>query len=133
MPEETRGGEDGVLAEQAGGSSLAEGNTDGDRTLENSQVLTDHDTSPKRTSLKVCSSLPNDELIDSATNETSPAQKSSNASNKGATSWQTVATAPSNNNPIKKSLSPVFNGFGLFTNIDQQTDDTIAISAAFLK
>ncbi|XP_048010000.1 thyroid hormone receptor-associated protein 3 isoform X3 [Megalobrama amblycephala] len=132
VPEETQGGGDGVLAEQVGGSSLAEGNADGDRTLENSQVLTNHDTSPKRTSPKVCSSVTNDELIDSATNETSPAQKSSNAPNKGATTWQNVTTAPSNNSPIKKGLSPVFNGFGLFTNIDQQTEDTISISAAFL-
>lgn len=133
VPEETQGGGDGVLAEQVGGSSLADGNADGDRTLENSQVLTNHDTSPKRTSPKVCSSVTNDEPIDSATNETSPAHKSSNAPNKGATTWQNVTTAPSNNSPIKKGLSPVFNGFGLFTNIDQQTEDTISISAAFLK
>ncbi|XP_056126825.1 thyroid hormone receptor-associated protein 3 isoform X1 [Rhinichthys klamathensis goyatoka] len=133
VPEETRGGGDGALAEQVGGSSSAEGNADGDRTLENSQVLTNHDASPKRTSLQVCSSVTNDKPIDSASNETSPAHKSSNAPNKGATTWQKVATAPSNNSPIKKSLSPGFNGFGLFTNIDQQTDDKIAISAAFLK
>ncbi|XP_039535730.1 thyroid hormone receptor-associated protein 3 isoform X2 [Pimephales promelas] len=132
VPEETQGGGDGALAEQVGGSSSAEGNADGDRTLVNSQVLTNHDASPKRTSLQVCSSVTNDKSIDSATNETSPAHKSLNATNKGATTWQKVATAPSNS-PIKKSHSPVFNGFGLFTNIDQQTDDRIAISAAFLK
>ncbi|XP_067304306.1 thyroid hormone receptor-associated protein 3 isoform X2 [Pseudorasbora parva] len=133
VPEETRGGGDVALAEQVGGSSSAEGNADGDRTLENSQVLTNHDTSPKRTNPQVCSSVTNEEPIDSATNETSPAHKSSNTQNKGATAWQKVATAPSNNSPIKKRLSPIFNGFGLFTNIDQQTDDRIAISAAFLK
>lgn len=130
MPEETRGGGDGALAEQVGGSPVAKGNSDGDTTVENCQVLRNHDTSPKKASPQVCSTVTNDQPMDSATNETSPAH---NAPNKGATTWQSVETAPSNTSPIKKSLTPVFNGFGLFTNIDQQTDDTIAISAAFLK
>ncbi|KAF4102978.1 thyroid hormone receptor-associated protein 3 isoform X2 [Onychostoma macrolepis] len=126
VPEETRGGGDGALAEQVGGSPVAKGNSDGDRTVENCQVLRNHDTSPKKASLQVCSTVTNDQPMDSATNETSPAH---NAPNKVATTWQSVETAPSNPSLIKK----VFNGFGLFTNIDQQTDDTIAISAAFLK
>uniref|UniRef100_A0A672LBH4 Thyroid hormone receptor associated protein 3 n=1 Tax=Sinocyclocheilus grahami TaxID=75366 RepID=A0A672LBH4_SINGR len=88
-------------------SGSAKRNSDGDRAVENCQVLRNHDTSPKKASPQV-----------------SP--------NKGATTWQSVETAPSNTSPIKKSLTPVFNGFGLFTNIDQQTDDTIAISTAFL-
>ncbi|XP_016357946.1 thyroid hormone receptor-associated protein 3-like isoform X2 [Sinocyclocheilus anshuiensis] len=129
VPEETRGG-NGALAEKVGGSPVAKGNSDRDRTVEKCQVLTNHDTSPKRASPQVFSTVTNDEPIDSATNETSPAH---NAPNKGATTWQNVGTAPSNTCPIKKSFTPVFNGFGLFTNIDQQTDDTIAISTAFLK
>uniref|UniRef100_A0A8C1T027 Thyroid hormone receptor associated protein 3a n=1 Tax=Cyprinus carpio TaxID=7962 RepID=A0A8C1T027_CYPCA len=125
VPEETRGGGDGALAEQVEGSPVAKGNSDGDRAVENCQVLRNHDTSPKKASPQVCSTVTNDQPMDSATNETSPAL---NAPNKGDTTWQS-----SNTSPIKKSLTPVFNGFGLFTNIDQQTDDTIAISAAFLK
>ncbi len=128
MPEDTRGGGDEALAEQVGGSPVAKGNSDGDGSVEDCQVLRNHDTSPKKASPQVCATVTNDQSMDSATNETSPAH---NAPNKGATNWQSVETAPSN--PINKSLTPVFNGFGLFTNIDQQTDDTIAISAAFLK
>ncbi|XP_073703492.1 thyroid hormone receptor-associated protein 3 isoform X2 [Garra rufa] len=130
VPEEIRGGGDGALAEQVGSSPAAEGNSDGDRTVEKCQVLMNHDTSPKKASPQVCSTVTSDQPIDSSTNETSPAH---NAPHRGATTWQNVETAPSNTSPIKKSLTPVFNGFGLFTNIDQQTDDTIAISAAFLK
>ncbi|XP_026139571.1 thyroid hormone receptor-associated protein 3 isoform X1 [Carassius auratus] len=125
VPEEPQGGGDGALAEQVGGSPVAKGNSDGDRAVEDCQVLRNHDTSPRKTSPQVCSTVTNDQPMDSATNETSPAR---DAPNKGATTWQS-----SNTSPIKKSLTPVFNGFGLFTNIDQQTDDTIAISAAFLK
>ncbi|XP_051576817.1 thyroid hormone receptor-associated protein 3-like isoform X2 [Myxocyprinus asiaticus] len=121
---------DGALAAQVGGSSLAEENADGGRTLENCQVLKNHDTSPKKTSPQVCSSVIVGQA-DSVTNETSPSHKSSNAPNNGATTWQNVATVPPTKSPIKKS--PVFNGLGLFSNVDQQTDDTVAISAAFLK
>lgn len=96
------------------------GKADGDRTLENGQDLTNNDTSPKRT--QVC---------DSMTNESSPAHKSSNSN--GTTNWQNVATAFPTKSPKKKSPTQGFNGFGLFTNVDQQTDDTVAISAAFLK
>ncbi|XP_050986964.1 thyroid hormone receptor-associated protein 3 isoform X2 [Labeo rohita] len=130
VAEATRGGGDGGVAEQVGGSPVAEGNSDGDRTVENCQVLVNHDTSPKKASPQVCSTVTSDQPIDSATNETSPAH---NAPDRGATNWQKVETAPSSTSPKKTSLTPVFNGFGLFTNIDQQTDDTIAISAAFLK
>ncbi|KAK2902800.1 hypothetical protein Q8A67_007513 [Cirrhinus molitorella] len=130
VPEEILGGEDGGVAEQVGGSPAAEGNSDGDRTVENCQVLVNHGSSPKKASPQVCSTVTSDQPIDSATNETSPAH---NAPNRGAPTWQNVETAPSNTSPIKKSLTPVFNGFELFTNIDQHTDDTIAISAAFLK
>ncbi|XP_042628830.1 thyroid hormone receptor-associated protein 3-like isoform X1 [Cyprinus carpio] len=129
VPEETRGGGDGALAEQVGGSPVAEGNSDGNRTVEKCQVLTKHDPSPKRASPQVFSTVTNnDQSIDSATNKTSPAH---NAPNKGATTWQNVETAPSNTSPRKKSFTPVFNGFGLFTNNDQQTDDTVTISTAF--
>ncbi|XP_043116368.1 thyroid hormone receptor-associated protein 3 isoform X2 [Puntigrus tetrazona] len=126
VPEETRGGGgggDGALAEQVGGSPMVKGNSDGDRAVENCQVLRNHDTSPKKASPQVCS---NEQPMDSAANQTSPGR---NAPNKGATTWQSVDSAPSNTSPLKKSLAPIFNGF----LIDQQTDDTIAISAAFLK
>ncbi|XP_057196529.1 thyroid hormone receptor-associated protein 3 isoform X2 [Triplophysa rosa] len=116
-----RGEGDGALAEQ-------EGKSDGDRTLENGQDLTNNDTSPKRT--QVCSSVALGHG-DSVTNESSPAHKSSNASTNGATTWQNVVPATPTKSPKKKSLTQGFNGFGLFTNVDQ--DDTIAISAAFLK
>ncbi|XP_052474140.1 thyroid hormone receptor-associated protein 3 isoform X3 [Carassius gibelio] len=128
VPEETRGGGDGALAEQVGGSPAAEENSDGDRTVEESQVLTNRDTSPKRASPQVFSTVTSDQLIDSATNETSPAQ---NAPSKGATTWKSVETAPSNTSPIKKSFTPVFNSFGLYSNIDQQTNETTAMSTAF--
>ncbi|XP_052003272.1 thyroid hormone receptor-associated protein 3-like isoform X2 [Xyrauchen texanus] len=130
-PKETqnRGGGYGALEEQVGCSSLAEENANGGRTLENCQVLTNNDTSSKKTSPEVYSTIIVGQA-DSVTNDTSPTHKSSNAPNKGATTWQNVATVPPTKSPIKKS--PVFNGLG-FSNIDLQTDDTIAISAAFLK
>ncbi|XP_009290793.1 thyroid hormone receptor-associated protein 3 isoform X5 [Danio rerio] len=131
--EETQGGGDKALVEQVKGTSAAEGNVDVDRTLENCQVLMNHDSSPKRTSPQVCVSVTNDQPIDSTSSKTSPAQKSSNSPKKGATAWQNVETAPSNSSPVKKSTPPVFNGFGLFTNLDQESDDTLALSAAFMK
>lgn len=133
MIEETQGGGDKALVEQAEGSSAAEGNVDVDQTLENCQVLMNHESSPKRTSPQVCSSVTNDQPIDSTSSKTSSAQKSSNSPKKGASAWQKVETAPSNSSPIKKSTPPVFNGFGLFTNLDHESDDTVALSAAFMK
>ncbi|XP_056617786.1 thyroid hormone receptor-associated protein 3 isoform X3 [Triplophysa dalaica] len=115
-----RGEGDGALAEV--------GKSDGDRTLENGQDLTNNDISPKRT--QVCSSVT---LChgDSVMNESSPAHKSSNASTNGAAAWQNVVTATATKSPKKISPTQGFNGFGILGNVDQ--DDTIAISAAFLK
>ncbi|KAA0703504.1 Thyroid hormone receptor-associated protein 3 [Triplophysa tibetana] len=115
-----RGEGDGALAEV--------GKSDGDRSLENGQDMTNNDTSPKRT--QVCSSVT---LChgESVAKESSPAHKSSNASTNGAAAWQNVVTATPTKSPKKKSPTLGFNGFGLLANVDQ--DDTIAISAAFLK
>ncbi|XP_055067075.2 uncharacterized protein thrap3a isoform X2 [Misgurnus anguillicaudatus] len=119
-----RGEVEGTLADQVEGSCAAVGNGIGDGAMENGQILTNHEKSQVRSTVTLCNS-------DSVMNET--VYKSSNASSNGATTWQNAATASPTKSPKKKSPAQVFNGLGLFTNVDQQTDDTIAISAAFLK
>nr|XP_055067078.1 thyroid hormone receptor-associated protein 3 isoform X5 [Misgurnus anguillicaudatus] len=119
-----RGEVEGTLADQVEGSCAAVGNGIGDGALENGQILTNQEKSQVRSTVTLCNN-------DSVMNET--VYKSSNASSNGATTWQNAATASPTKSPKKKSPAQVFNGLGLFTNVDQQTDDTIAISAAFLK
>ncbi|TRZ03081.1 hypothetical protein DNTS_029881 [Danionella cerebrum] len=117
LSEGTQGG-DGALAEPVVGSSTAKEDVDGNETLEDCCNVLNNDASPKRISLQV----------DPETNQTTSAQKSSNSLNKSGVQTN-LERVPLRNSPLKKTSY----GFGLFSNVAQETDGSVDISSAFLK
>ncbi|KAI4897449.1 hypothetical protein NFI96_022309, partial [Prochilodus magdalenae] len=108
--------------------------TEGDSNTERAPgtCLIPTNTSPKRASPNVNSAVSAGQG-DLATNESGPMSVSSGLISNGATCWQSVTSAPTTNSLSKKSPTTVFSGFGLFSNADQQDEDTVAISIAFKK
>ncbi|XP_062847453.1 thyroid hormone receptor-associated protein 3 isoform X2 [Trichomycterus rosablanca] len=122
-PIESQTGGDITVSEQGGCPPDLERSTSKDKDTEAWHFTMNHE-SPNNASPQVEKAFP-------ATSENSPVDEKLGTTSNGMTSWQT-ASMISTNSTVKKSPTPAFSGFGLFTN-DNQKEDPVAISMAFKK